>query len=80
MRGIHDRMPVIIQRKDETAWLDPKRRSSHGAARAPMNGSLPGIHLVNSLPNDGRECAEPFRDSLFEPGLLLNTMLETPTT
>jgi|RhiMetdeSRZDD1v2_1073273.scaffolds.fasta_scaffold280383_3 putative SOS response-associated peptidase YedK len=22
MRGIHDRMPVIIQRKDETAWLD----------------------------------------------------------
>jgi len=24
MRGIHDRMPVIIQRKDETAgWIPP---------------------------------------------------------
>ena len=27
MRGIHDRMPVIIQRKDEPAWLDPTLKS-----------------------------------------------------
>ena len=27
MRGIHDRMPVIIQRKDESTWLDPMLKS-----------------------------------------------------
>jgi putative SOS response-associated peptidase YedK len=32
MRGIHDRMPVIIQRKDETAWLDPTAKGDQVTA------------------------------------------------
>jgi putative SOS response-associated peptidase YedK len=32
MRGIHDLMPVIIQHKDESAWLDPTAKGDQVAA------------------------------------------------
>ena len=70
MRGIHDRMPVIIQRKDESAWLDPTFKSDQiMPLLAPYPTELmeayPVSTLVNSPANDRLECAEPFRDSLF---------------
>ena len=63
-------MPVIIQRKDEPAWLDPKAKGDQVTALlAPypseMMEAYPVSTLVNSPVNDRPECAEPFRDSLF---------------
>jgi putative SOS response-associated peptidase YedK len=70
MRGIHDRIPVIIQRKDETAWLDPAAKSDQiMPLLAPYHSELmeayPVSTLVNSPANDGAECAEQLRDTLF---------------
>jgi putative SOS response-associated peptidase YedK len=70
MRGIHDRMPVIIQRKDESAWLDPRLKSDRvmpllAPYPTEMMEVYPVSMLVNSPANDRPECAEPFRDSLF---------------
>jgi putative SOS response-associated peptidase YedK len=70
MRGIHDRMPVIIQRKDESTWLDPMLKSDRvmpllAPYPTEMMEAYPVSTLVNSPANDRRECAEPFRDSLF---------------
>ena len=63
-------MPVIIQRKDESAWLDPTFKSDQiMPLLAPYPTELmeayPVSTLVNSPANDRLECAEPFRDSLF---------------
>ena len=70
MRGIHDRMPVIIRRKDEPAWLDPTLKNDRvmpllAPYPTEMMEAYPVSTLVNSPANDSQECAEPFRDSLF---------------
>ena len=70
MRGIHDRMPVIIQRKDESAWLDPTLKSDRvmpllAPYPSEMMGAYPVSTLVNSPANDSAECAEPDIGSLF---------------
>jgi putative SOS response-associated peptidase YedK len=70
MRGIHDRMPVIIQRKDEAAWLDRAANSDQiMPLLAPYPSDLmeayPVSTLVNSPANDSVECAEQLRDTLF---------------
>ncbi len=68
MRGIHDRMPVIIQRKDEAAWLDPKSDQIMPLLApypAKLMEAYPVSTLVNSPANDGAECAEQLRDTLF---------------
>ena len=70
MRGIHDRMPVIIQRKDEAAWLDRAAKSDQIMPLfAPYPSELMEAYhvstLVNSPANDSVECAGPVRDSLF---------------
>ena len=64
MRGIHDRMPVIIQPKDETAWLDPAAKSDHVMPLlAPYPSELmeayPVSTLVNSPANDRRNAPSP---------------------
>jgi len=63
-------MPVIIQRKDESTWLDPMLKSDRvmpllAPYPTEMMEAYPVSTLVNSPANDRRECAEPFRDSLF---------------
>jgi putative SOS response-associated peptidase YedK len=63
-------MPVIIQRKDETAWLDPASKSDQvmpllAPYPAEMMELYPVSQLVNSPATDRPECAEPFRESLF---------------
>ena len=70
MRGIHDRMPVIIRRKDEPAWLDPTLKNDRvmpllAPYPTEMMEAYPVSTLVNSPANDSQECAEPLRDSLF---------------
>ena len=70
MRGIHDRMPVIIQRKDETAWLDPTLKSDRVIPLlvpypTEMMEAYSVSTLVNSPANDRAECAEPDIGGLF---------------
>lgn len=70
MRGIHDRMPVIIQPKDESCWLDPAAKFHH---IAPLLAPYPSESMeaypvsprVNSVANDDKECTEPDAGMLF---------------
>jgi putative SOS response-associated peptidase YedK len=66
MREIHDRMPVILGRSDEDAWLDPKfhDQSALQALMKPCPSSwLTACEispLVNSPKNNTAEVLEPF--------------------
>jgi putative SOS response-associated peptidase YedK len=70
MRGIHDRMPVIIQPKDEPRWLDPAAKFHYVApllAPYPSESmeAYPVSPRVNSVANDDKECAELDAGTLF---------------
>jgi putative SOS response-associated peptidase YedK len=62
MRPIHDRMPVIIGRKDYGAWLDPDAKDSQQLLELlqPFDPdkmvSYPVSQLVNLPKNDSPEC------------------------
>jgi putative SOS response-associated peptidase YedK len=65
LRPLHDRMPVILDRRDFAAWLDPANRD---AARlqsllvpAPDAGweAVPVSRAVNSADHDEPDCIEP---------------------
>jgi putative SOS response-associated peptidase YedK len=60
---IHDRMPVILPRDLEDAWLDPELPKEHALALLePFDPGLmvsrPASTLVNSVKNDGPELLE----------------------
>jgi putative SOS response-associated peptidase YedK len=65
---VHDRMPAILKRDDETRWLDP--RLEDGAALGSMlqpypAGEMEGYEVsraVNSPLNHGPECIAPVDD------------------
>jgi putative SOS response-associated peptidase YedK len=65
MRGLHDRMPVILDRRDYAAWLDPANRDTAALQAlllpAPTEGweALPVSTRVNSPANDTQDCIEP---------------------
>ena len=57
-------MPVIIQRKDETAWLDPTLKSDRvmpllAPYPTEMMEAYPVSTLVNSPANDRRSAPSP---------------------
>ncbi len=56
MAGIHDRMPVILQREDEPRWIDPECHPVPTALLKPFPDDLmearPVSRLVNSPAND----------------------------
>ena len=64
-RGIHDRMPVILDPEAETRWLDPQ--VVEGAAVLPLLRPFPAERmeaypvstLVSSPQNDGPALIEP---------------------
>jgi putative SOS response-associated peptidase YedK len=63
-------MPVIIQPKDEPRWLDPAAKFHYVApllAPYPSESmeAYPVSPRVNSVANDGKECAEPDAGTLF---------------
>ena len=61
MGSIHDRMPVILQKKDESQWLDIKQEPPQ-ILFEPSQLELeafPVSKLVNSPKNDIPECIEP---------------------
>ena len=61
---VHGRMPLILERRDETAWLDPgvTAKEALSLAASNANGSLtrePVSRSVNKPRNQGSECIEP---------------------
>lgn len=72
MRPLHDRMPVILAKEAEGAWLDPKTPPRDLAGLlAPWSGPLEVYEvsaLVNSPRNEAPACAEPIGPP-FEPPL-----------
>lgn len=65
IRPLHDRMPVILDRKDFSLWLDPEMndpvRLQELLVPAPSEGmeTVPVSRVVNSPANDGCDCIEP---------------------
>ncbi len=65
MRDLHDRMPVLLDRRDFAAWLDPANRDTATLQSllvpAPTTGweALPVTTRVNSPANDTPDCLEP---------------------
>ncbi len=68
VRGIHDRMPVILSPADYEAWLDPENKDSDALSAmlkpiAPARWTMhPVSRQVNSPRNDGRELIEAMDD------------------
>jgi putative SOS response-associated peptidase YedK len=65
MTGIHDRMPVILARRDFAAWLDPANRDTASLQTllvpAPAEDweAVPVGTRVNSPSHDSPDCLEP---------------------
>lgn len=65
LRPLHDRMPVILDRRDFAAWLDPANRDLARLqallAPAPTGGweAVPVSRAVNSPDHDEPDCIEP---------------------
>jgi len=65
MRGIHDRMPVILPREDYGAWLDPANQSADTLRvflrpfPAAQMEAYPVSRAVSNARNEGRDLIEP---------------------
>jgi putative SOS response-associated peptidase YedK len=68
LRPLHDRMPVILDRRDFAAWLDPRNRDAAQLQSllrpAPTAGweAVPVSRAVNSPDHDEPDCIEPLLD------------------
>jgi putative SOS response-associated peptidase YedK len=68
MKGLHDRMPVILDRADFGLWLDPatadadRLQSLLVPAPADLLETVPVSKMVNSPAYDGPQCIEPLVD------------------
>jgi putative SOS response-associated peptidase YedK len=69
MRPIHDRMPVILPRQDEDAWLDPNLADPNVLLDLlkpyPSEDMVayPVSRMVNSSSNDSIDCVKPIDDT-----------------
>jgi putative SOS response-associated peptidase YedK len=64
LSDIHDRMPVILNPIDYSAWLNPETRDINSVLNLliPFTGSMrryPVSARVNQVENDDAQCAEP---------------------
>ena len=65
LRPLHDRMPVILDRSDFAAWLDPGNRDAAHLRSllvpSPVTGweAIPVSRAVNSPDHDEPDCIEP---------------------
>jgi putative SOS response-associated peptidase YedK len=66
VRTVHHRMPVILERRHEALWLDPKLRDSETLLpllRAYDSARMHGYRvsdIVNDPGNDSPDCLKPF--------------------
>jgi putative SOS response-associated peptidase YedK len=73
VRPVHNRMPVILQPKDEEQWLDVSRTTFTKARSLfqPLPAELMDAHdvspIVNSAKYDGPECIQPVSDDELPP-------------
>ena len=73
--AVHDRMPVILRREDESAWLDPTLRYTDLPTgwMDPLSGGSLSVYevgrLVNRVTCDAKECILPTQPEpdLFGP-------------
>lgn len=71
VRGVHDRMPVILKEKDYQEWLQPgevkpgELDSLLGPYPAAEMVAMAVSELVNNPRNDQPECVLPLQDQLF---------------
>jgi len=69
MRGIHDRMPVILAPEDHAAWLDPGNQATDTlkALLKPCPAGMLAVHpvslRVNTPKNDDAELLEPVKSA-----------------
>lgn len=67
---VHQRMPVILQPRDYTDWLDPRMKDVEllQALLQPFPAEDMGVYpvadVVNRTVNDGRQCIEPLSGEL----------------
>ena len=73
---IHDRMPLIVEHQDWSAWLDPAVSAAEDlqglmvpAAHAELD-AYPVSTMVNSVRNNGPELIEPLPPDEVLPGVL----------
>jgi len=65
LEPIHDRMPAILEKKDEEKWLNPDETEPERLVKLlhpyPANemDTYPVSRLVNSQKNDTKEVIEP---------------------
>ena len=77
VRGVHDRMPVILAQSDIDAWLEPGDAPEHLARLQSLLVPLPDDALVatpasprvNDVKNDDAECLVPIDPAPTLPGL-----------
>ena len=68
MSTIHDRMPAILRRDDEDAWLDPTFTDPYGIVSLlrPFEASQMRAYKVSPIVNkpgvEGSECIAPLTD------------------
>jgi putative SOS response-associated peptidase YedK len=72
--GIHPRMPVILDPRDEETWLDPDTPAEHAQTLLrplPAAGTRARAvsRAVNDARYDGPECLAPAEPALEQPGL-----------
>ncbi|QDP39330.1 SOS response-associated peptidase [Radiobacillus deserti] len=65
MKGIHDRMPVILPKDKESEWIEPRKWSSEEASQFLAQVGMEELHAydvsdyVNSAKNEGEACIAP---------------------
>ena len=68
VRAIHNRMPVILERRHEALWLDPKCRDSETllpllrAYDSALMHAYRVSDIVNDPKNDSPDCAKPLQE------------------
>lgn len=73
LREIHDRMPVVLDRPEQTSWLDHRRfdlSALHRLMRPYHNGALQAYQVsnkVNHVKSNGPDCIEPAPPEVEEP-------------
>ncbi len=73
VKPVHGRMPVILRREDESAWIDPALTDTDELKKflMPYPPHLMAAYkvstMVNSAENDKPECIKPVKAGIWEP-------------